>query len=323
MKRLYICLHVAIYFLPLFAQTENQLTVSEIRQQTILNEPLTLQKGYFRIETQLNYLSFSTDWYNNNWKKVTNYGYLSNNIVAPFALSYGITNNIELNISSSYKYSKTYKSYNTYDYYRIAQYLHDTTNISNGFADISISTIYQIVNENQKYPLMGIELLLNIPYGKKESTLSNDSTTIYEAVSQGDYDLGIGYLIKKVFYPFSISSGIGYVYRFPIDLELDYSNNIRTHVKYGDYLNFNMTLNYMPCDWIDLGNTISCTYNGKPQYTINNYSYSGVVTAYSQWNPFITFQIKNIRLSQGLYIYIIGKNTNATSRAYFSLAIKI
>jgi len=37
--------------MPLYSQTEKQLVPSDLRQQTIVTEPVTLRKGFFRIGT--------------------------------------------------------------------------------------------------------------------------------------------------------------------------------------------------------------------------------------------------------------------------------
>jgi hypothetical protein len=280
-----------------------------------------LQKGYFNISSQFNYSVFSTDIYNNNWEKVPSYGYLSNTFIIPLYFGYGLTNNIQISIGTNYQNGSSSASYEIIDYYK-PERTHSvkSTKISNGFSDFTFSLVCKLFDEKTYLPSMGLACDLTIPYGKSEPTSDDGGETISEATSLGCYELGVGYIIKKVFYPFSVSSSLNYSYSFPTDSKLSYKDTVKTHIIYGDYFNYNAALYYMPCDWISFGNTISFTRNG---FTSVNNVKAEKNTSYFQWKPSLTFQIKNIRLTQGVSFYLIGKNTNTAPLAYISLAIKI
>ena len=322
MKKIIIYIVLCFYSFPIIAQTERELTVSEIRQQTVLTEPLTLQKGYFKASSQFNYSVLSTSYYNNNWEKITNYGYMFNSFSIPFSINYGINDNLEINISSDYKYNKVSYSYKSINYIETEKSKEVKQNtIENGLNDISFGFNYNLISDKRTTsPSMCLAGYFTIPSGKSEPTSIDSGKTIRGATSFGCYELGVGYLIKKVFYPFSVKGILRYSYSFPTDLKLKYDDTIKTHIKYGDWLNCNITLNYMVCDWISFGNTLSYTYNGASEY---NSVKDNIINEYYNWTPSLIFQIKNMRLSQGVSFYIIGKNAPSNPYAFIALAIKI
>ncbi len=321
MKRIILYIALTLSALPIMAQTEKQLTVSEIRQQTVLNEPLTLQKGYFKAISQFNYIVFSTERYNNNWEKVPSYGYLSNSFIVPFSISYGLSNNLQINISTGYEYRKASSGHKSIDYYSL-KYSDDfkRSTIENGFHDISIGATYKINEKKNNRPIVGAIVYFTKPIGKAEPSSSDNGKTIYGATSAGCYEIGGGVLVKKVVYPFSVSGILSYSYSFPTDLKLNYNDTIKTHLKYGDVLNCNANLNYMVCDWISIGNSLSYTYNEPGEINGIKADYN---TVYLKYAPSLTFQIKNVRLTQGISFYLTAKNANTNPLAYTTLAIKI
>lgn len=320
MKKVLIYTFFTLLTLKLMAQTEKQLSVSEIRQQTVLTEPLTLQKGYFKANAQFSYLVFSTSYYDGNWKKVPNYGYMSNSFAIPFSVNYGITNNLEMNISSNYEYEKVSESYKSIDYTKLTSNEQERNKITNGFNDISFGLSYSFFKGKTNLPEMEVGSYFTLPYGKTEPTSSDSGKTIYDATSFGCYELGLGYLVKKVFYPFSVSGSILYSYSFSSDVKLKYYDTAKSHVKHGDMLKSSIVFNYMLCDWISIGNSISYTWNGADE--INNVKQAYNPVSY-QYTPSLTFQIRNFRLTQGVSFYLAAKNCNTAPHAYISLAVKI
>lgn len=321
MKKIITYIALACFGLSLNAQTERQLTVSEIRQQTELNEPLTLQKGFFKMKAGFNYLVFSTEYYNNNWQKEPSYGYLSNSFNVPFAFSYGLTNSLEVGLSTNYEKGTSSSSYKTIDYYNWKNsHTVNSTKSGKGFNDLTLSATYSFLNNKTNQLSMALAGYVTIPYGKNEPTASDDSKTIYEATSLGCYEVGFGYLLKKIFYPFSVTGIIKYAYSFPTDLKLNYNDEINSHIENGSSFNSSVAFNYMPCDWIGLRNEISFTHSDYPVY---NHIKDDRKMVCFQWNPSLTFQIKNIRLTQGISFPIIGKNTMTNPIINIALSVKI
>jgi hypothetical protein len=321
MKRILLYIALIIITTKIAGQTEKQLAVSEIRQQTVVNEPLTLQKGYFKVSSQFNYSVFSTERYNNNWEKEPVYGYLSNSFIIPFSVNYGLTNSLELNIYSNYKYGKTSSSYKSIDYTNLENSTKfEHTKVTNGLTELSLGLRYILFKNKTSTPLMGVTCYFSMPIGKTEPTSSDNGKTINEATSAGCYELGAGVLVKKVFYPFSVSGTLSYAHSFPADLKLNYDDTEKTQIKYGDWVNCNAVLNYMVSDWISIGNSLNYTYNGPQE--INNIKEDYTIQ-YLKYSPSLTFQIKNIRLTQGVSFYLAAKNANTNPLAYITLAIKI
>ena len=325
MKKIFIFIFFLLCASNVFAQTERQLTVSEIRQQTVLNEPLTLQKGYFYINPQFNYLIFSTDYYNNDWKKVPSYAYQSNIFLIPFSITYGLSNNLQISVQSNYEYSFSSYSYKDLDYYKPERTKYVEYNkLGKGFNDLSLTAEYKLVDQKSKLPAMAMGMSITIPYGKKEPSLSDDGEIIYTSTSGGYYALSFIYGVKKVFYPFSVSAFAMYDHHFPTDLKLHYNDSAKLHIKYGDHFEIMANINYLPSDWIALQSTFLFSRNASTDYGDDPiYKYSGNPTVYFKWEPKLTFQIRNIRLSQGISFYLKAKNSNADPMAFISLGIKI
>jgi len=323
MKKLIIFISFSLYFLPIIAQTERQLTVSEIRQQTQIDEPITLQKGYCRFGSGFNYSFSSIDEFDNNWKKKTNYYSSNNNSFAfPFNFRYGVTNKFEIDLSTVYK-NRTSDSGN-----KIENNISHETKYSNtkvikkGFADLHISAIYKLLEEKPRVPSIGLSTTLDVPYGKRETTYSSDSLTLYPNTTDGYYSLGAIVLIKKTFYPFAIENGLVYKYNFPVDVKLPYDSE-KTDVKQGNLFIIDFTFHYMPCDWIDLANAFEFVSAAPNKYSSSKYDFMVMNRNIFSWLPQLSLQIKNLRLTQMFNFTIGAKNWSTTPAYMLILELKI
>jgi hypothetical protein len=324
MKKIFYIALFVISSLSVTAQTERQLTVSEIRQQTLLNEPITLQKGYFRWITSFNFALFSTDYFDNSWKKITTNNYSSNSMIVPFSLCYGLTNNLEINLNSNYTQSKSSFNYQSIDNY--SQQANQSIKVnkkSAGFNDLSIALNYKLLDEKDNYPSLAVGIYGSIPYGKKDPTSDDDGINVDEGVSCGYYEIGLGTQVKKVYYPFSIAGVLMYAYSFPTDLRLKYNDIEKTTVDFGDFFQSKLIVNYMPSDWISISNNIVFTHNGKSVYDNEEYKHNEKEMIQLMWEPGLTFQMKNFRLRQSISFVAFGKNSHTTPIFSIVLHVKI
>jgi hypothetical protein len=323
MKKFALNILQLLLTMSLFAQTEKQLTVSEIRQQTVLTEPLTMQKGYSRITTGMSYFFMSSNYFDNDWKSKSVYSFLSRDFSFPFFIYYGFTNNLELDVSTSVEYNNSTYKIDMIDYYGNMSKTNTYKTITKGFSDIGCNLLYKFLDETPGHLSMAFSTNFSIPYGKMTPTISSDSLIEYDATTMGEYKLGGEYMFKKIFYPYAVVGDFSYTYRFPTDIKLSYSDAEKTHVKYGNYVDINLSFHYMLCDWITLRNYFEYTLSGKPRYYDNNLSYLEISTQEIKWQPTLIFQIKNVRLAQALSFMLFGKNTTTQPSFIVALGIKI
>jgi len=307
----------------LMSQNERQLTVSEIRQQSIIEEPINLQKGYFRFGSGLFYDFSSFDGFDENWKKKNSFNNFNNTTFNfPVNIRYGITNKFEIDLSTSYKKSTTSSSVRLVDNYSDEITDFKAKDIVNGFADLGIGTVTNIYDGGNKFPSISLFTSVLVPYGKRENTFSDDSTIMHRYTTEGAYQVGGGYYIKKTFYPFMLTHSSAYYYNFQSDIKL-YADKEKTTVKKGSIFSTYIEFHYLPCEWLDLYNVIIYANIGSNEYSNEKYQSEAISREIVTWQPRLNLQIKNLRLIQGFNFALIGRNYPSNPSYVIILEIKI
>lgn len=291
------------------AQTEKQLTVSEIRQQTIIDEPITLEKGYFKVGSGLTYYFLSSERYDDKWNKVTYFGNSqTNSFYFPLNLRYGVTNNFEIDVSTSFVNSSNFSSNKEVDNIKKSIKLFNEKEIRRGFKDVNMSFNYRLLQEKGNIPSLGVFISPCIPFGKTTTTYSPDSSKRYAPTTDDIYSLTGGYLLKKTFYPFAVGNTLSYTYFFPVTKKMQSSDISESTFKRGGLLNFSCEFDYLVCDWISLSSQFSYNHASKLSYSETKYKSLEVSSDFITWTPQLYLQIKNLRLIQMLDIPIAGRN---------------
>jgi hypothetical protein len=290
-----------------FGQTEKLLVPSDLKQQTIVTEPVTLRKGFFRAGLLLNYRvadrffndSGTKDYYNTStWGSKAAYG---------ITLQYGITDRLEINLISEYMNAlQTIQSTE----------IDATTNKSSttvakqrglGIGDSHIALKYQIIPEaEKKFSLTG-QLKVTIPTGEKNPRNIKSENQYDLPVGDGTYALGLNISARKIAYPYSLAGYLSYTYNFEGTKVFTVNQN-ETKFRFGNLIETGLSGNLHLNEWIVFGNEINFYNEGQGEIQPSTLIPSSWAVSYE---PSLVFQVHRFRLGESVKIPVKGKNVPA------------
>jgi len=299
-------------------QIEQMIIPGDLKQQTIITEPVTLRKGYLRSGVEAAFIMvdkmFDENGKRNYYQNTNAWGKLHG-----FKLStqYGLTNKFELSIRIPYITQQYLYSFRIEDVYHDEDTLISFKSKGNGISDLEAGARFQIIEETSARPSMTAGFDVTFPTGRKNpSNIKSELEYDYPA-GDGRVALGINFDLRKTIYPYSLRLRSYYEYYFK-GRKILYPGESKTEFKDGDMFdirgNFSIHLN----DWIALWNEVSYT-----RYAEGTIHYeTAVITPVKWWvdyNPALSFQIRRIRFLQGVLIPIFGKNIPADPTYAFGL----
>jgi len=287
-----------------FAQNEDQFLPSELKQLTAVTEPATLRQGFFRIGTAWMHTGFKTI-YDEQAKKVFTPGStIARAQSFDFSVQYGITDRIQLNLGIPYQMDKVESSIRYDDPFFRSDMQVDFAEYGKGFGDFSAGLYTQIIKESDYMPALTVRITAEAPTGRKNpGNYSSDSLIFDSATGSGEFSLAVDILAKKIVYPYSFTFYTGIDYGFggeKIFLAGEDPSPFKSAKIYYTAIGINFHLN----DWICMTNDIYYTFIGREEI-------NGVLNDDTKWRlmlmPHIHFQVKKLRLVQGVSIPLIGK----------------
>ncbi|MBL7851544.1 MAG: transporter [Cyclobacteriaceae bacterium] len=310
MNRL-ISILLVMLMTPVYGQ--EQLLPSEKKQQTVVTEPASLYKGFFRAGVA-GYFGTVDKYFDASGNKT----YFPGNIwgstygISMSAL-YGITDRFQASVSIPYMGS----SASQYVLFQIpstdptrpdslptVRYLRK----SSGFGDISVGLKYQIATETASRPAVMVYAEATIPTGEKNPTNVIDARNYTPPVGDGEFKLNVGVGIRKVMYPISYSVFVDYMKKFG-GTKIHEPGEAEIPFKSSDFMDVIASFNFHLNDWIAVMNEVSYFYylnNG----TFNNQPVDAP-TYLLQYTPRVSFQIKRLRLNEGVLIPLAGQTASA------------
>lgn len=292
------------------AQIEKIIQPADLRQKTIVTEPVTLMKGFFRAEIGVRY--FAQDKYFNESGKKEYYpisawgSYYS----FEFNLKYGISDKFEVDLYVPVVSKKTE------DYYVLKMpVVNDDESFSSklkgfGFGDISLMLRYQLIPEKERNISLSLFSETTIPTGPKNPTSIKSETEYRLPTGSGYFSTGLYLCARIIRYPYSASALTSYHYNFWGSKVMFAGDAEETRFKKGNRLmlggRFNIHLN----EWIAFGNELYYFHfeKGKEKSDV-------VVTTDPAWEidyvPRLVFQIRRFRISEIVQIALFGKNGGA------------
>jgi hypothetical protein len=287
-------------------QTEKILNPGDLKQQTIVTEPLSLRKGYFR--AGLTYAYSVLDKYfdnsgNKNYSPESTWGTSGG---ATFWGQYGVTDRVMVEVGIPY--SSSLINYHS----RIYAPNIDSTLLLNssvrgkGLGDVIVSATYQIIPSAENNFSLKAAVDATIPTGEKNPT---------NIKGWRDYDAPTGYGVfvispritaRMVSYPFSYTAYVAYNYNFSGTRIMSPGDLTETKFKYGDFFVGGASLNFHLNEWIALANEINYSYTFKGE--IENVPASDLTTSWAvSYETRLIFQIKRFRLGEAVSIPLKGK----------------
>lgn len=152
----------------IYSQSEKQLLPSEIKQLTVVNEPITLHSGFLRADLRY-YNTCSERMFDENSKIEPMIGSFSaqhNNFI--YTMQYGITDRFQIEISAPYHIMEDYST--SQNIYPDDNYNTTTSNYklkASGLGDMSAGIGYQIFTETATSPSVVAYLDATFPTGRK------------------------------------------------------------------------------------------------------------------------------------------------------------
>lgn len=310
MKKLYLV--YLIIFLPVisFCQTEKQLVPADLKQQTIVTEPVTLQKGFFRTGIILNYRvadkyfdkSGKKEYFlTSSWGSTSAYG---------VTLQYGLTDRLQIDLKTEYR--NTLKEIQNTEIIASTNtsIIKTTKQKGLGLGDSHLSITYQILQEIEKRMSLTSRVNLTIPTGEKNPTNIRSAEKYDLPVGEGTYALGINISARKILYPYSLAGYLEYKHNFKGTKKFTATDIDEITFRLGDRFESGLSINLLLNEWIVLANEINFSDKGKGEIetVINQEIPSEWALSYE---PGLVFQVKRFRLSESVRIPVIGRNVPA------------
>jgi hypothetical protein len=292
------------------AQFEKIIQPSDLKQQTIVTEPVTLRKGFFRAEAGIIY--FANDKYFNESGKKEYYPFSEwgSHYRFNFSIKYGITDRFEIDVYAPVVNNKI----ENYYVVKMPVLNTDESNLSKlkdfGLGDMSLMLKYQLIPEKEKNISLSLFSETYFPTGPKNPSNVKSESDYRLPPDYGYFSTGIYLFANIIRYPYSASVLASYHYNFWGSKLIYAGDTEETKFKKGNRLmaggRFNIHLN----EWIAFGNELYYFHSekGKEEGTTD-------ITTDSAWDidyvPRLVFQVRRFRISELVQIPLFGKNGSA------------
>ena len=309
MKKIAISLILIIIVNVSYSQEDEQLLVSEIKQSTVITEPTTLKKGFFKLSSSF-YFGLADKIFTDNAKKefVMENGWAK---TSSFGLSahYGLTNRLELVFGIPYERSSFYNS-------SIIEIplLQSTTTSSfklkgKGIGDMQLGINYQLIEGSKTKPSLESRLTVVLPTGEKNPTNINANWEYDLPVGMGEISISLDLLYRKIIYPYSFSFYGTFKYSlWGEKMMRAYEEPVS--FKSGNFYYLGGSFNFLLNDWIAIQNDIFFTRNKADKYEGETDAY-GIPSWGISYMPNINFQFRKFRFTEGIIIPLKGKSISA------------
>ncbi len=313
-RQLLICLLLASATV-VTGQTEKLLVPSDLKQQTVVTEPVTLRKGYLRTGLLLNYRvadkyfddSGKKDYYRtSSWGSKASYG---------ITLQYGVSDRFQIDILT--EYMNNLQEISSTEISALTNTTVTTTSKQTGLGigDSRISFKYQIIPETERKFSMTGQVKTTIPTGNKNPGNIKSENEYDLPVGDGTYALGVNFTLRKVAYPYSFSWYYAYNYNFRGKKIINTADLTERKFRFGNLfesgLNWNLHLN----EWIVFGNEINFYHEGQGKVENSRFALVPSALMPSSWalsyEPGLIFQVFRFRLGESVRIPVKGKNVAA------------
>jgi hypothetical protein len=292
------------------AQVEKLILPSDLKQQTIVTEPVTLRKGFVRAETNITF-NASDKYFNDSRKKEYYIGSSwGSRYQYNFNLQYGISDRIEIDVYIPFVNQRN-------DYYFVSRMpvANQDASISSdlrgrALGDCSLFFRYQVIPEKEKRTSLSIFSEIYFPTGPKNPTDIKDFNDYHLPTGTGHYSAGLWLYANWIHYPYSYTIIGNYYYNFRGSKRMSADDAVETKFKNGNMARLGGRFNCHLNEWIVLVNEVSGFYYSKGEE--NN---GTIVTIDPAWEidyvPRLVFQVRRFRIVEFVEVPLIGKDIGA------------
>jgi hypothetical protein len=294
----------------LHGQTEKMVNPADLKQQTIITEPLSLRKGFLRVGLTYDY-SVLDKYFTEEGKKeyFPETAWASRSEIS-FWGQYGITDRLMVEIGVPYAMDLV--NFHT----RTEAPSWDTTVVFNssvtgrGLGDLRVSGTYQIIpSEGHKFDIKA-DFDITFPTGEKNPTSIDESGNYDEPTGEGVFVINPRLTARYVSYPLSFISYISYDYNFWGSKKMSPWDQTETKFKYGNLFTVGGSFNFHLNEWIALTNELKYSHWEEGEVESGSTAEFPESWAFS-YQPRLVFQIKRFRLGEAVDIPLKGKIVGA------------
>ncbi len=301
---------LAIFFAE--AQSPTELTPLEKKQLTILSEPATLYKGFFRVGffNSYNFINRSFDSKGNMifLRQDNTYGSVVN---TQLDFLYGISDRLQVGVLLPYSNLNAYGTQIQQVPLTNEESVISVRYFAQGVGDLTANVAYQILEETNRRPALTFLVTVGFPTGESkikfkglDDPANADEIEIEQGTGAGRVSTTGSLGLRKVQYPFLYTARVDYIYLFKgtvnsngMELDLDPGYAMDFYIGYGMHLN----------DWITLSGDLNYRHLPASGET-NEINVNRRLLAI---NPLLSFQIQRFRVFQLISIPFDGKNISA------------
>ena len=292
----------------LYGQTEKQIVPSDLKQQTIVTEPVTLSKGFLRVGAVANYRVADRFFNDESRKEYFAYNVWGSKSAFNLTLQYGLNDRMEIGIVTEYMYNRIESQ--SIQINAGSSTTVQTRQKAIGFGDTRLDFRYQLIPEKKYKVSLTTLISAMIPTGEKNPKNIKSAEQYDLPVGTGNYSASGELYARTILYPYSFTAFIKYVYNFPGSKKINASDISESSFRFGNRYEAGVSVNLHLNDWIVLANDISYFHEG--QGTINNYADERMKSSWAlSYIPNLVFQVKKVRLSESISIPVRGRNIPA------------
>jgi hypothetical protein len=294
------------------AQVAEGLTPLQRKQLTVLAEPATLYKGFFRLGYGIKYSRPGRTFDKNGVNRTPeDFNFSGNYVEHLFTATYGITDRIQISASLPY----------TNDNLSALIRVNQTNNQiveskikvkSKGISDFQTDLQVQLIKETKQIPAVVFGFSVWLPTGNNERTIVTDPVTF--DVTYNDITGGVGssvftsIQVRKVMYPYLLAAEFKYFYGADGKI---IENNTSIDVIGANSAVWQLTTGMHLNEWITITGKmfyqrLSFDSDVQPNTTVPLIDNSKKELL--SFDPTLTFQFGRFRSQQYISIPISGKN---------------
>jgi hypothetical protein len=291
------------------AQEQEHLEPSERKFQSLVREPLTIYKGFFRGGVTV---LFSTidHMFDNDGNRIPLLGNANAKqwTYSPF-LQYGITDRFQVEVMAPYVSGRLQQSVQ----YKIpgvdSVFVKHWTRKTQGIGDLDVALSYQLIEGSSTNPGVSLVVTGTLPTGEKNpKNVNEDNPAEHDAApGYGEYAINSQLRFRKVMFPFSFNVFASYKHFFPGKKIMEAGDTQERPFKSGDIVSFSGALYMHLNNWIVFRN-LAEVYIHQASEVDEIKGDDGHAFIYTGG---LSFQLKQFRLDQIATVPILGRNAGA------------
>ncbi|MBL7113021.1 MAG: hypothetical protein ISS19_13870 [Bacteroidales bacterium] len=317
MKKILIIFLILNWLIPIEAQIEEMINPSDLKQQTVITEPTTLNKGFFRTGIISNY-GTADKVFDESGKKsyISGSSGWASSWTIEMGIQYGLLDRLEVLVDVPYLHEQIFISSLIDAPGPDSSFTSAYKTKAAGLGDMSLGTEFQILKEDERMPSLSATVLLTLPTGRKNPENIKSPQEFDRPTGSGETSLYINLQLRKIIYPYSYTIYSFYIYHFE-GSKIFNPGEEETNFKSGDifYLggSFNLHLN----DWIALMNEAAFFKWWDDEYYGTTARDVGISNRWGvNYQASLVFQIKRFRFAETILVPVYGQNYTQADPSY-------